>query len=223
MSIAETPLSTSWSEHDDSPQRLILRDVDWETYDALCRAFESRGNLFLTYEQGTLEIMSPSPRHERAAQALGRLVEVLAEEMGIDIEPGGSITFRRETLDRGMEPDRCFWIAREPEVRGKVDFDANDVAPPDLFIEIEATRTLTRRLSICAALGIPEVWRFNGKQIWVLQLGTDGEYREVTQSLSFPGIDVGGIVPFLGEREGVTYFEWIEGFRRWVRSQLSPT
>jgi hypothetical protein len=51
------------------------------------------------------------------------LVEFLAGEMEIDIEGGGSTTFRRQELARGFEPDECFYIQHAELVRGKKQID----------------------------------------------------------------------------------------------------
>ena len=47
-------------------QRLLLYDVPWERYGRLLRAFDDR-HVRLTYDQGTLEIMTRSHKHEATA------------------------------------------------------------------------------------------------------------------------------------------------------------
>lgn len=37
----------------------VLEDMDWHTYSRLLRAFANRPGFRLTYDRGTLEIMSP--------------------------------------------------------------------------------------------------------------------------------------------------------------------
>jgi Uma2 family endonuclease len=71
-------------------QRLILHDVDWRTYGRLLRAFAERPSVRLTYDRGTLEIMSPLHEHESDARFLGRLAVTLTEELGLPIKPGAA-------------------------------------------------------------------------------------------------------------------------------------
>ena len=48
----------------------VLYDIDWPTYTRLLRVFEGR-HLRLTYDRGTLEIMSPLWEHEGPAGSFG--------------------------------------------------------------------------------------------------------------------------------------------------------
>src|SRR4051812_38419232 len=109
-------------------QRLVLYDVPWETYTRLLRLFVKR-SFRLTYDRGTLEIMTLSPEHEGYSYILGRFIDALTEELGLPIKGGRSTTFRRRKRQRGLEPDNCFWIASEPRVRGKNKIDLR-VDPP---------------------------------------------------------------------------------------------
>src|SRR5258707_11288533 len=109
---------TAWPAND----RAVVHNADWETYTSLRRCLN--GNpIRLTFDGSNLEIMSPSRWHEFASRFLGRMIGMLAFELQIPIATGGSTTFQRSDLQRGLEPDECFWIAHELEVRGKRDID----------------------------------------------------------------------------------------------------
>ena len=54
-------------------QSLLLEDIDWKTYTRLLRAFAERRSLRLTYDCGSLEIMTLTHEHESYAHLLGRL------------------------------------------------------------------------------------------------------------------------------------------------------
>ncbi len=84
--------------------------TDWQGYSKFLEAIGDRP-IRLTYDQGALEIMSPTQEHERIKTILGHLLVTLVDELGLELEAGGSMTFRREDLDRGLEPDECYWIA----------------------------------------------------------------------------------------------------------------
>ena len=64
------------------PAEIIhLSGISWQTYENLLTDLSASRRLRLTYNRGTLEIMVPSPEHERYKQVLGRFVETLAEEL----------------------------------------------------------------------------------------------------------------------------------------------
>src|SRR5205823_2966865 len=132
------------------------------------------------------EIMSPLTEHEGEAYLLGRFVDVLTEELGLQVAAGRSSTLRRRRKKRGLEPDNCYWIANEAKVRGKRRIDLRVDPPPDLAMEIDATRSSLNRMSIYAALGVPEVWRLTRQGMTFHALRPDGTYAEVANSLSFP-------------------------------------
>ncbi len=100
------------------PEQVVeLTGISWQTYESLLTELNHR-RLRLTYNRGTLEIMVPSPEHERYKELLGRFVETLAEELDVKIEPLGSTTFKRPDLS-GAEPDKCFYVKNLNAVKGK--------------------------------------------------------------------------------------------------------
>lgn len=96
-------------------QAVVLTGVNWETYERLLADQEDRSGPRLYYDCGTLEIMSPSSRHENINRTLALLFQLLASEMEIDVFAAGSTTLRREDLRKGFEPDSCFtFYMRKP-------------------------------------------------------------------------------------------------------------
>ena len=91
-------------------QRIILRGISWETYEHLLDDMGDSHAAHFAYDQGKLEIMVPSERHEKPNRTLALLVDVLAEELNIDLQRLGSTTFKRKDLQKGLEPDSCFYI-----------------------------------------------------------------------------------------------------------------
>lgn len=139
-------------------QRLRLSAVSWETYLVTSDGLGPR-RIRVTYDRGEMERTPLSPRHENRKTLLARLVEALNEELAIDIAGFGSMTCRRQDLERGLEPDECWWIAHESAVRGREDIDLAVDPPPDLVLEVEVSRGTLDRMGIYAALEVPEVWR----------------------------------------------------------------
>src|SRR5205085_2256163 len=134
--IEAFPLPIAGSiEWEAAEQRLLLHGIKWQSYELIGAGLRDRPNLRLTYDRESLEIMTLSPEHEKLKHRMGRLLEILAEEMGLPLEPGGSMTFNQEEAGRGLEPDECFWIQNETRVRGKVRWDPAVDPPPDLVVE----------------------------------------------------------------------------------------
>jgi Uma2 family endonuclease len=129
--------------------------------------------------------MVVSSRHERPNHLIAQLVEVVAEELDLDLENLGSTTFKREDLQRGFEPDTCFYVQNEERIRGKEEIDLNVDPPPDLVIEVDITSPSLDRFPIYAHFGVPEVWRYDGERVEVYELG-NAQYVEVANSLALP-------------------------------------
>ena len=202
-------------------QRLVLHNVPWQSYVAIGDALPDRPALRMTYDRGNLEFMTTSPEHEKYKVRLGRLLEALVEECGLQVEPLGNMTMRREELERGLEPDECFFIANERHMRARLDWDPKRDPPPDLVLEIEISRSALNRMGICAALRVPEVWRCDGATLRAHLLQPDGSWLASETSPTFPKVPLAGIVPFLQPSETVGYLDMIRAFRAWVREQLA--
>jgi Uma2 family endonuclease len=199
--------------------RFLLKNISWQTYEALLKDVESQPGLRLTYDQGILEIMTPLAPHERNSRLIGRLVEALTEELNIEICSLGSLTCKREDLARGLEPDECYYIQNEPVIRSLEQIDLNQDPPPDLAIEIDITSSSINRLALYAALGVPEVWRYDGSRLIIYQL-EGGEYRVCDRSSTFPLITSSEIIRFLELRKSNGETSLIRLFREWVRNQV---
>jgi len=202
-------------------QRLVLYGIDWKTYLRLVRAFAERPSIRLTYDRGVLEIMSPLLEHDTDGDFLGVLARILTEELNLPIMGGGSTTLRRRRKRRGLEPDRCYWIANESKMRGKRAFDPHVDPPPDLAIEIDVTNSSLDRMDIYAALKVPEVWRLDNQALTFHVLGPDGHYCQVPQSQVFPGLMPTDLVRFLNLRTQMDENAVIRQFRAWVQQRIA--
>jgi len=100
-------------------QRVLLHNIAWDLYERLLESNPDSSSPRLTYDQGELEAMSPSAEHERLNRAIQLLVSLVAYELGTRISSLGSTTFRRQEIQRGFEPDSCFYVQNLDRVRGK--------------------------------------------------------------------------------------------------------
>jgi Uma2 family endonuclease len=162
-------------------QRVVLPELNWQAFESFLSALGEHRSARLAYDQGVLEIMSPLRRHESAKRLIGRLIETWVAERGINVASMGSLTLKREDLSRAVEPDECYYIQNEPKIRSSEEIDLAKDPPPDLVLEIDITSPSLLRLPIYEALGVPEVWRYDGRELHLYSLQSD---RYVAQSQS---------------------------------------
>ncbi len=133
-------------------QYLLLRGIAWDEYRTIAEALSAR-HVSLSYDWGTLEFLTISPLHGHLSRLLAQMIFVLTEELSLPLKSFGDMTCDREDLERGLEPDECFYITHEPEVRQIEHLDLTEDPPPDLAIKIDVTHPARNRLEIYAALG----------------------------------------------------------------------
>ena len=199
--------------------RVLLHNVSWQEFELILEDLGERRATRLAYYQGTLEIVSPLPKHEQTKVVVSNLVVVLLDELDMDWEPLGSTTFRRKEMAAGIEPDDCFYIKNHALMIGKERIDLNVDPPPDLAIEIDVTSKT--QLSAYEALGVPEIWRYESHKLQISLL-QNGEYVESLTSLTFPNFPVvEGISRFLDFSRTAGTRPALKAFRQWVKEQIN--
>lgn len=201
--------------------RFVIHDVTWEEYLALLDWMDDR-KIRITFDGENLELMTTSFEHERGASLIGRLIERLSEELDLDICSGGVTTFKSELVKKGLEPDRCYWFANEPLIRGKKELDLTIDPPPDLAVEVEVTSSILNRLEIYAALGVPELWRWRNERIEVLLLGPDRSYHPSDSSLSLSMVLIEEFSRWIGRGLEMSERQLVREFVAWVRETILP-
>lgn len=202
-------------------RRLVLHGVPWNRYEKLLRVLEPARGLRITYDRGTLEIMTISMKHDRAKHLLGRLIEALADVMQIEIAGAGQMTFKRRRKQRGLEADECYWIQNEAVMRSKEEYDWDHDPPADLMVQVDISYSSLNRLAICAVLKVPEVWRWDRETIHVHVLGADGKYQTVERSSAFPFLKPRDLVPFLALAATAGETATLRAFREWVKARVA--
>jgi Uma2 family endonuclease len=196
---------------------VLLQGISWDTYQALVQELESQPTKRLTYDNGLLEIFMPLPLHEKNKKYLARLVEIITMTLGIEICSLGSCTWNRPDLAKGLEPDECYYIQNEALIRGKTTIDL--AISPDLAIEIDIISLSLPRLPIYAALGVPEVWRFDGAKIVLLAL-TNGNYQEISVSIALPIVTPTVLQDWLTQVQTMGESTWAMAIQRWARETI---
>ena len=202
-------------------QRLRLSAVAWNSYESLLRAFDGR-RLRITYDHGELEILTISRKHEYYKTLLRMLIEMVAFVLHLSIRCGGALTFRRESVEGGLEPDECYWLQSAKLFGSLKNYDGATDPPPDLALEIDITSSSVPRMPIYAALRVPEVWRFNDKGLTIYHLGRDGQYRVKNRSRAFPFLPLDEVRRMIGVAERMDDVDWMQAFHDWARDTVLP-
>lgn len=198
-------------------ERILLRNVTWETYEQLLKNYANFSAPRFTYDQGDLEIMSPSIPHETASRILSLLVNIICEEREIDVRDLGSTTHKRADLLKGVEPDGCFYIRNVDAITGVNELDLSIQPPPDLVIEVDISHPSVAPLPIYAALGVPEIWEFADGQVKFFGL-QENTYTVLTKSRELPGIASEIITQFLVASVSIKRPHWLRQVRQRIRS-----
>lgn len=202
--------------------RHIVVPANWSTYERFlnARGADNHG-LRLTFNRGKLEFMSISSKHDRSRYILRRIVDTVTEELNVPIVGQGETTIRRKDLDRGFEPDIWFYILnarRLAEIDRELDFEFDPA--PDLAVEIEISRSLLDRIDLYAAIGLAEIWCYNGNALRILVLQPDRTYIERPSSVAISSLtsaDLNLIINEALQEDSTSYFR---RFRLWVRQHL---
>ncbi len=197
-------------------QRVVVSNVSWETFlEFVQNPGPLRGRL--SYDQGVMEIMSPSGTHEKLKCLIARIVETYATTLNIDIASYGSTTFLREAEQRALEPDECYYVQSESLVRGTGDIDLAIHPPPDLVVEVDMSRSSLNKFAIYQSLGVPEIWRFDGTELVVHVRGAQGDYAVSEDSTVFPLLPMAGLREFLGRWNEISETGLVREFAEWVK------
>jgi Uma2 family endonuclease len=166
-------------------QRMLLSNVSWKEY-VLLRDLLDGPRLRMTYIQGELELMSPSPQHELWKKNIARLVELFAHVRRIDLYGYGNTTFKKEVAERGAEPDECYLVGKK-----LADY-------PEIVLEVVHTTPLLNKLDVYRAFGVAEVWVFRNGAFTVHVLdAAAGRYDVRASSPRMPGLDFGVLARFV--------------------------
>jgi Uma2 family endonuclease len=161
--------------------------------------------------------MAPSPFHEISKTLIGRMIELLSLEWDIPIRSLGSATFHPPGAPHGLEGDEIYFVAHEPQMRLRTDYDPDRDPPPDLAVEVDVTSSPRARLAVYASWGVPEVWRHDGQRLTFLQLTERGEYEPAPRSVAFPRVEADDIQHFLDLLPERGEHQMMREFAHWAR------
>lgn len=197
---------------------VVMSGLSWDDYTQLLEVREAAGRraVRITYHRGMAEVytvswcdepatdgppgafdMTVGNRHERWRTTIARLMGALAMGFRVPVIGAGSVTLGRADLDHGLEADESYYIQNAHRVRDVRELNFAVDPPPDLAIEVEISQTVIDKLELYAALGVPEVWRWNGKRLWMLHRTPAGGYDERPASKAFPALTHDVLIGYL--------------------------
>jgi Uma2 family endonuclease len=216
----ETP-STSEARKALGPARVLLRNISWTLYKQL-RDDETNWGVRMAFDSGDLELMSPSQRLEEIGYRFELFMVALAQALGFKFAGMAHTTWENEVAEKAKEPDACYYIANFERIRGKtVNLEVDP--PPDLAVEVEVSRSAIKSLRIYGAIGVPEVWRFDGEDLTIHLRQADGTYIESDQSPALPFVRPEEVVFWLKRSfELGDNMAWMTEVQDWARLELAP-
>jgi Uma2 family endonuclease len=198
---------------------LVFHDVSWDDYEQLLEEITDRPGLRVSYDAGKLEIMSPLPEHEEFKRFIERMIDTVADELDINIEPRGSATWRKKP-DKGAEADTCYYVANADRIIGKRTLDLKKDPPPDLAVEVDATGKSTSKFSIYSAFQVPELWLYDVKRGQLHMYERRGtSYVEISSSRSFPVLTPETIQKFVEQSKSAGQRAALKAFRQWLKQR----
>lgn len=191
---------------DDSERRLIISDVTWDSYELILAKLEDNSHYRVTYLDETLEIVSPSKKHENVKSRIGFLIEFYFCKKRIKHFSMGSTTVRNRLKQAGAEPDECY------------SFDDDEKEIPDLAVEVTITSGSIKKLETYSRLGVKEVWFWKKNKFSLYHLrGNDLQqfapnfgYEEIESSVLVPELNIEFLAECITIRDQVDAWEQFE-------------
>ncbi len=202
--------------------RRILYAVPPEAYQKFMEALPEH-HLRHTYDGWHLEMMTPRKDHEWPAELIGRMLDAMALALDIPIQSLGSTTLSPAKGERGVQPDKSYYIGRESQVRGGETYRPGDDPPPDLVVEVDVTNTVIPRLPVFARIGVPEIWRYAEGEVCFYALTKGGKYEPVERSLAFPFVTPADVTRSLNRRQETDENSVVRSFVRSARKAHRET
>lgn len=205
-------------EHLPRGATLRIPAVSWDEYEQLLTELGDEYHVRISYDSGCLEIMSPLPEHEEFADVVLSITREITRTLGVKLETRGSMTMRSAWQSKGAEPDTCFYVQSAERIIGKRTLDFTIDPPPDIVVEIDVTNTSQPKFPIYAALGVPEIWRYDGRTMSFHTLvGT--EYVATTYSQAFPFLPSSVLAEWIEQSKTAGQDAALDTARAWVQAQ----
>jgi Uma2 family endonuclease len=201
------------------PSGAVVRftDVSWRQYEDLLQDADEDSRFRISFDRGVLEVMTLSTEHERFVRFFERLVAIIALRLGMDIISAGSATMRSLRRQKGLEPDACFYVQNAAVIGSRLNLDFETDPPPDIAVEVDISHDSANKLDIYAALGIRELWRFDGLRLSIYLLNSD-QYDQSPTSVALPVMTSQILTDALSQMRSQGQTAALKTFDEWLRS-----
>jgi Uma2 family endonuclease len=201
---------------------ITFQDVSWDEYEELLEQVGEAPGLRISYDNGSLQIMTISSEHEKYASFISRLVTVIQLRLRIDILGFGSATMRKRKRSAGHEPDACFYVQNAPLIGNKIQLDFETDPPPDIVVEIDVHHDSRSRFPVYARLGVPEIWRYDGHAMIIyhlLEAGDEQQYVAGDTSAALPMLTASLLTEMLERMRNEGELNALVAFDEWLQSR----
>lgn len=197
---------------------VTLHRVAWDEYEELLDEVGEASGLRVSYDDGTLQVMTLSPEHESYVRFFESLMTTIRLRLRVNIRSFGSSTIKRRQRAKGTEPDACFYVQSAAAIGNRMQLDFAADPPPDVAVEVDLHHQSLSKFPIYAALGVPEVWRYDGQQL-IIHLLQGETYVAAAQSRALPMLTSRLLTEFLTRLREAGDFQAILAFDEWLQAQ----
>lgn len=197
---------------------VTFHNVGWQEYEELLEQVGESSGLRISFDDGRLTVMTLSTEHEKYTRFLEKLLTVLSLRRRINILSFGGATMKKAKRRKGLEPDACFYVQTADALGNRMQLDFEVDPPPDIAVEIDVHHDSSSKLPIYAALGVPEIWRYDGQRLTISVLRQD-QYVEVPQSQALPLLTGQILTEFLTRLREDGELPALLAFDEWLQSQ----
>ena len=196
---------------------LQIHNVSWESYEDLLAQLTEPRSLHISYNNGTLTAMTVSAEHEKYVAFINSLISQLRFRLRLNILCFGGPTIKVSSVLKGNEPDACFYVQSAEKIGTRIRLDFETDPPPDIAVEVDIHHLSLDNFSIYAALGVIEIWRFDGQSLSI-HLLQDDSYAESESSLALPMLSGEALSKFLAQMRDEGELDSILAFDEWLQS-----
>jgi Uma2 family endonuclease len=197
---------------------VIFRHISWEDYEDLLEQVGEASHLRISYNDGTLQVMTLSTEREKYVRFFESLMTAVRLRRRINILSFGSATMRKQKRGKGNEPDACFYVQTADLIGNRIQLDFATDPPPDIAVEVDVHHDSLEKLPIYVALGVPEVWRFDGETVTIHLLEQD-HYMESAASLALPMLTSRILTDALARLRRAGELQALVAFDEWLQTQ----
>lgn len=199
---------------------VTCHNVSWEDYEELLDQVGEASGLRISFDCGTLQVMTLSSEHEKYTRFIERIVSTISLRLRIRTVSFGSTTIKKRRTGKGGEPDACFYVQSADAIGNRLDLDFETDPAPDIVVEVDVHHDSQPKLPIYAALGVREIWRYDGREMAIYHL-RHGDYVKAESSLSLPMLPSRVLTEYLTRLRNEGELDAILAFDHWLQS-LQP-